>query len=46
MKVSDVAAAVGFTDRSVFEKTFRKLVGVSPSGYRRLSAVIEKDTRK
>jgi AraC-like DNA-binding protein len=46
MKVSDVAAAVGLRDRSVFEKTFKKLVGVSPSEYRRLSAAVEKDTRK
>ncbi len=46
LKVSDVAAAVGFRERSVFEKTFKKLVGVSPSRYRELSATVEKDTRK
>lgn len=34
MSVTDVAAAVGFTDPSYFTRVFRKLEGASPSYYR------------
>lgn len=34
MSVSDVAAAVGFTDPSYFTRVFRKVTGDSPSEYR------------
>lgn len=34
MSVTDVAAAVGFTDPSYFTRVFRKLEGASPSFYR------------
>lgn len=33
MKISDVAAAVGFHNAQFFSRTFRKLEGVSPSEY-------------
>ncbi|MCL5005455.1 MAG: AraC family transcriptional regulator [Acidobacteria bacterium] len=33
----DIAIEVGFPDQSQFTKTFRKLVGVTPSEYRRLN---------
>lgn len=34
MSVTDVAAAVGFTDPSYFTRVFRKIAGSSPSEYR------------
>jgi AraC-like DNA-binding protein len=34
MSVTDVAAAVGFTDPSYFTRVFRKQEGISPSEYR------------
>jgi YesN/AraC family two-component response regulator len=37
MSVTDVAAAVGFTDPSYFTRVFRKLEGVSPTLYRERS---------
>ncbi len=33
-KITDVAAKVGFTDCNYFGKTFKKIVGLSPSEYR------------
>ena len=38
MSVTDVAAAVGFTDPSYFTRVFRKLEGKSPTLYRGVSA--------
>ena len=35
MRVSDIAAAVGMSDRSTFERAFRRLYGVTPGGWRR-----------
>ncbi len=35
MPLSEVAAATGFYDQSHFTKRFRKVTGVTPSGYRR-----------
>lgn len=34
--LADIALGVGFTDQSQFTKTFRQLVGTTPSEYRRL----------
>ncbi|MGW9229144.1 AraC family transcriptional regulator [Streptomyces niveus] len=34
--MTDVALQVGFGDLSHFEKSFRRLVGVSPRSYRRV----------
>ncbi len=45
-KVCDVAWEVGFSQRSGFDNTFRRLVGVSPSQYRRQLLSGEKDMRK
>ena len=36
LRVSEVAYAVGFNDLSHFDRTFRKMVGRSPSEYRAL----------
>lgn len=33
-KISDISAAVGYSDGNYFGKTFKKMVGVSPSEYR------------
>lgn len=33
-RISEVAYAVGFNDLSHFDKTFRKMVGRSPTEYR------------
>ena len=45
-KVSEVAAMVGFRQRSVFERNFKGLLGVSPSGFRKLVSTGDFDTRK
>lgn len=34
-KILDIAGAVGFEDLSVFNKTFKKYTGISPSNYRK-----------
>jgi YesN/AraC family two-component response regulator len=39
MSVTDVAAAVGFTDPSYFTRVFRKIAGASPTEYRETPAV-------
>ena len=44
--VYDVAMKVGIPHRNVFEKTFKKFVGVTPSEYRRLSSSGEFEARK
>lgn len=36
LRITDVALQVGFGDLSHFEKSFRRLVGVSPRSYRRI----------
>lgn len=41
MSVTDVAAAVGFTDPSYFTRVFRKVAGTSPSEYRETPAAHE-----
>jgi len=45
-KVSEVAAMVGFRQRSVFERNFKGLLGVSPSEFRKLVSTGDFDTRK
>jgi AraC-like DNA-binding protein len=45
MSVTDVAAAVGFTDPSYFTRVFRKQEGVSPSEYRVSPGEDTKDMR-
>lgn len=40
MSVTDVAAAVGFTDPSYFTRVFRKIAGVSPTEYRQAPAAL------
>jgi two-component system response regulator YesN len=37
LKVSEIAYAVGFTDLSHFDRTFRRILGRSPSEYRALT---------
>ncbi len=44
--VYDVAMKVGIPQRSVFKKTFKKLVGTTPSQYRKMSSSCEFDPRK
>ncbi len=44
--VSDVAMKVGIPQRNVFKKIFKKLVGVTPSQYRKMSSIGENDPRK
>ncbi len=39
MSVTDVAAAVGFTDPSYFTRVFRKIAGASPTEFRETPAV-------
>ncbi len=39
MSIADAAAAVGFADPSYFTRVFRKVTGLSPSGYRGCQAV-------
>ena len=41
MSVTDVAAAVGFTDPSYFTRVFRKIAGASPTEYRDTPVVHE-----
>ena len=41
MSVTDVAAAVGFTDPSYFTRVFRKIAGASPTEYREAPAAAE-----
>lgn len=41
MSITDVAAAVGFTDPSYFTRVFRKIVGSSPSEYREAPAGLQ-----
>lgn len=38
--VTEVALAVGFTSHGTFSRTFREIVGDSPSGYRRSAPVL------
>ena len=45
-KVREITIKVGFKNRVAFERSFKKLVGISPSEYRQSLAVLEKDTRK
>lgn len=40
MSVTDVAAAVGFTDPSYFTRVFRKIAGASPTEYREAPAAL------
>jgi YesN/AraC family two-component response regulator len=40
LRVSEVAYAVGFNDLSHFDRIFRKIVGYSPSEYRRSMALL------
>jgi AraC-like DNA-binding protein len=35
MPLDDIAAEIGYTEPSAFRHLFRKLVGVTPSAYRR-----------
>jgi len=44
--VCDVAMRVGIPQRNVFKKTFKKIVGTTPSQYRKSSSSGEKDSRK
>ncbi|MHC4883674.1 MAG: helix-turn-helix domain-containing protein [Planctomycetota bacterium] len=43
--IAEVAAAVGFRDALYFSRTFRELMGMSPTEYRRAAAdsAISKD---
>jgi len=43
MSVTDVAAAVGFTDPSYFTRVFRKIAGASPTEYREGPAALGAD---
>ena len=38
LRVTDIAAAVGFDDQSYFTKVFRRMVGTTPLRYRSQSA--------
>jgi len=36
LKVEDIAEALGYSERSKLEKTFKRVMGVTPASYRRL----------
>jgi two-component system response regulator YesN len=44
--VYEVAMKVGIPQRNVFEKTFKKFVGITPSQYRKISSSGEFNSRK
>jgi AraC-like DNA-binding protein len=44
-KVSEIAIMAGFRHRSAFERAFKRLVGVSPTEFRKLSSTGDFDTR-
>lgn len=45
MSVTDVAAAVGFTDPSYFTRVFRRVAGASPTEYRETPAMRTHDSK-
>ena len=44
--VCDVAKKVGIPQRNVFKKTFKRIVGTTPSQYRKTPSSVEIDPRK
>lgn len=46
IRICEVAITAGFKHRTVFEKAFRRVVGIAPSEYRAILSTCEVDTRK